>query len=190
MTVQVPQYGLLKTMPPGIAEWGWQDEICPSTGTPHKQGYCRTMTQMRRKQLSELLPGVHLEVARDWNKLKNYCKKEETRDPNGEQVHQTNNIPTKYTYAKEVADRIAAMLGPLDRQQVGKWDIKLLMAKVREVALTDISGGREGIEWIIIDPNWKLMWKECGKEVMLRALIKLSRDSINEEQSDEVSPRT
>jgi len=173
MTVQVPQYDLLKTMPPGIAEWGWQDEISPSTGNPHKQGFCRTQTQMRRKQLSELLPGVHVEVARDWNKLINYCRKSDTRDPNGEQVRQTNNIPTKYTYAIEVAEKLVKLY-PGHRL----WETEELLDHVKEQGLADICNGRDGIEWIIIDPNWKLVWKETGFALLVRANAKINSESL------------
>ena len=96
MTVYEAQWPLLDTMPPDIAEWGWQDEVCPDTGRKHKQGYFRTSRQHRfkglkpNKSLCDLLPGVHCEPAHDWNALRNYCKKPDTRDPNGESVHKVN----------------------------------------------------------------------------------------------------
>lgn len=72
---------------PLIAEIGWQDEICPKTQKPHRQGYCRTVRQVRLEQLKGVIPGAHLEVAINWIALKDkYCTKEETRDPSGEQV--------------------------------------------------------------------------------------------------------
>lgn len=72
---------------PLIAEIGWQDEICPKTEKPHRQGYCRTVRQVRLEQLKGVIPGAHLEVAINWIALKDkYCLKEETRDPSGEQV--------------------------------------------------------------------------------------------------------
>lgn len=78
------------TMPELIAEWAYQTESCPQTGKKHYQGWLRTHRQVRFKQIKEVLPGVHLEVARDWNKLKNYCKKNETRDLSGAAAHETN----------------------------------------------------------------------------------------------------
>jgi hypothetical protein len=88
MTVYEPQFTLLDTMPSLIAEWGWQDESCPETGRLHRQGYFRTARQMRFSQAKDLLPGVHIEQARDWNKLLNYCKKKDTSL--GNRVHETN----------------------------------------------------------------------------------------------------
>lgn len=69
-----------------IAEIGWQDEVCPKTQKKHRQGYVRTVRQCRFKQLSTVMPGIHLEVAKNWNALVAYCRKTETRDPSGSQV--------------------------------------------------------------------------------------------------------
>ena len=88
MTVFEQHFGLLETIPSEIAEWGWQDEKCPETDRLHRQGYFRTTRQMRFSQVSKLLPGIHIEPARDWNKLLNYCKKKATSL--GNVVHQVN----------------------------------------------------------------------------------------------------
>lgn len=104
MTVYEDQWPLLEKMPIDIAEWGWQDEKCPDTGRLHKQGFFRTFRQFRFKgygptckpapTLCDLLPGIHIENAMDWNKLLNYCKKPETRVEGGEQVRRENtNVP-------------------------------------------------------------------------------------------------
>lgn len=71
---------------PLIAEMGYQDEVCPETGRKHRQGYVRTVRQVRFNALSKVLRGIHIEVARDYNALKQYCRKVETRDPEGAQV--------------------------------------------------------------------------------------------------------
>jgi len=77
-------------IPPSIAEWGWQDEVAPDTGRKHRQGYFRTFRQMRFSQITKILPGIHIEVARNWQALLNYCKKKETRDENGTVVNVVN----------------------------------------------------------------------------------------------------
>lgn len=89
-TAYEAQYELFQTMPDIVKEWGFQDEVCPETGRKHKQGYILTHTQQRFNRMKQTLPGVHIEVARDWNKLLNYCRKKDTRDLSGAQVHQTN----------------------------------------------------------------------------------------------------
>lgn len=173
MTVQEAQYGLLEKMPPGIAEWGWQDEICPTTGRKHKQGFLRTSSQCRLSALIKLLPGIHFEAARNWPALITYCGKKETRDPNGEQVRQTSTIPTKYSYATEVAEKLVRLY-PGHKL----WELEELLDHVKEQGLADICSGREGIEWIIIDPNWKLVWKETGFAMLVRANGKLNSQSL------------
>lgn len=84
------QYPILDAMneskPELIAEIGWQDEICPETQKPHRQGYVRTIRQVRFSQLSTILKGIHLEKAKNWEALVNYCRKSESRDPSGNQV--------------------------------------------------------------------------------------------------------
>lgn len=91
MTVYEPQYPLLETMPGLIAEWGWQEERCPKTDRQHRQGFLRTFSQQRLSALRKVLPGIHLEPAKNWNALIEYCKKSETRDGDGNAVHQTNS---------------------------------------------------------------------------------------------------
>lgn len=77
-----------------IAEIGWQDEIAPTTGQQHRQGYIRTVRQCRLSQMKKILDGAHFEIARDWLALKQYCSKIDTRDPSGNVVKFTQ--PNKF----------------------------------------------------------------------------------------------
>jgi hypothetical protein len=78
-TAYESQFTLFKDeMDPLISEYGYQEEVCPTTNRKHYQGYLRTARQVRLTQLVKLFPGVHLEIARDWFKLVNYCKKKDT----------------------------------------------------------------------------------------------------------------
>lgn len=81
-----------------IAEIGWQDEIAPTTGQHHRQGYLRTVRQVRMTQLKKLMPTAHFEIAKDWLALKQYCQKTDSRDPSGNVVKFTSN--TKYSIAQ------------------------------------------------------------------------------------------
>lgn len=87
------QYPLIEAKHDLIAEIGWQDEICPETGRKHRQGFLRTVRQVRFSQLRSLLPGLHIEQAKNWTALQKYCKKEATRDPDGSQVVKTYEPP-------------------------------------------------------------------------------------------------
>lgn len=90
-TAYEQQWHLFQNRPPIIAEWGWQEEVCPDTGRHHYQGYIRTDRQVRMSQLIKLLPGVHLEIARNWQATVQYCKKSETAI-DGTRHHETNGI--------------------------------------------------------------------------------------------------
>lgn len=99
MTVYEEQWHLLAQMPPQVRAWGWQDEICPTTGRPHRQGYIHTK-QITFKSLQPFLKGVHLEGipygakgkngGDRWAGLLAYCKKDETRAPGAIPVQQIN----------------------------------------------------------------------------------------------------
>lgn len=77
-----------------IAEIGWQDEIAPTTGQQHRQGYIRTVRQCRLTQMKKIMDSAHFEIARDWLALKQYCNKADTRDPSGNVVKFTQ--PNRY----------------------------------------------------------------------------------------------
>lgn len=83
------EWHLFKTMNDKIAEWGWQTEKCPDTQREHYQGYLRTKTQQRFSTMKAMFPGVHLEQAKNWNALLEYCKKTDTAVA-GTRVAQTN----------------------------------------------------------------------------------------------------
>lgn len=88
-TAYADQWNLFEAMPPIIAEWGWQQEVCPETQREHYQGFIRTTRQVRFSQLRKVLPGVHIEAAKNWDALVNYCRKTESA-VEGTQIHETN----------------------------------------------------------------------------------------------------
>jgi hypothetical protein len=124
-TAYEQQWKYFEKMPPGIGEWGWQLEKCPSTGNLHYQGFIRTVGQHRFKgkrpadSLCRIFPGVHIEPAEDWVKLINYCKKKESKVEGHQPVHEVSTFPTMYSYSEELAERLPA------------WD------QVRELWMTD-----------------------------------------------------
>jgi len=81
-TAYEDQYKLVDDMGKSsvVAEYGWNPEICPETGRKHRQGYLRTKIQVRFSALRKEFPGIHFEVAKNWEALMNYCRKEETRE--------------------------------------------------------------------------------------------------------------
>jgi len=103
------QWHLFTTVIPVIvAEIGWQTEVCPKTGRKHYQGFIRTTRQARPKQLQDLYPGVHIEFARNWDALLNYCKKDKTAIE-GTQVKMLNEQAVQLTMNQamiKLAERI------------------------------------------------------------------------------------
>lgn len=70
-------------------------ETCPTTGTPHLQGYLQLNKKLRLKQVKSLIsPRVHLEnQARRASVLSNqiYCKKSGEFEEYGTPVHKAGN---------------------------------------------------------------------------------------------------
>ena len=66
----------------------YQEEIAPTTQTPHLQGFIALAKKQRRNQVSALLPGCHLEkITRGTaERMIEYCKKDESRKPDTEPV--------------------------------------------------------------------------------------------------------
>jgi len=104
-TAYKDQWTLFDSIPDLVASWGWQTEVCPDTQREHYQGYILLKRQARFTQLKQLLPGVHIEAARDWNKLLQYCKKTDSAVP-GTQVVQTN--ASKHLTMTEALLKLAA----------------------------------------------------------------------------------
>lgn len=65
---------------PIIRMMKWQTEKCKDTGRLHYQGAIQTV-QCRWSALHKIFPGVHIERAREWFKLLNYVKKDDTAIP-------------------------------------------------------------------------------------------------------------
>lgn len=184
-TAYEAQWKLFDDMPPSIAEWGWQKETCPETGRLHYQGYLRTKQQVRLKSLVKDLPGIHFEIARNWDALVNYCRKDETA-VSGTKVHQTSgNMRTIYSLAKEVAAALPPLAlledeyEDLRRQirsntkpgsepnygtySVSNWEEYFLTRVDREVKFIIKNGGYDAA-WHASNPQWLCMWKKYGKE--------------------------
>nr|ALE29617.1 replication associated protein [Lake Sarah-associated circular virus-13] len=82
------QWDLFKTIASPVAEWGWQEELCPTSNRLHYQGYIRTQSQVRFSAMKDRFPGVHFLIPDNWSAWLNYCKKSATRNGDGNQVHE------------------------------------------------------------------------------------------------------
>lgn len=64
-----------------VKQYIFQDEVAPSTGTPHLQG-C-VMFQKRIRPKSKFSRKIHWEICRDWDKAVEYCSDPDKRAPGG-----------------------------------------------------------------------------------------------------------
>lgn len=196
-TAYKDQWSLFEQMPPGIAEWGWQREVCPETNREHYQGYLRLSQQQRFAWLAKLLPGIHIEVARNWQALIAYCKKEDTRVPGSTPEHHTNSIPNHYQYADEVAKKYLAIYGKDDSdfwvwrnipttKEYARTNLISVSDRVDAIISADILAGKRYAAFIERNPNWEAVWKKWFKQFILsHDSIKHGQDGNKEEPRSE-----
>lgn len=171
------------SIPATLAEWGWNTEKCPETGREHYQGYLRTKQQVRLSQLKKLFPGVHFEIARNWEATKKYSGKEETRVPGTQPVAEVSSIPDIYGYTLMVAQKMPSrkeLEDMLDEQQeqcrrrktpglppdfathhcesIQQYMEYLLDMVVKE----DILAGKFYAGHIAVNPQWISLWRKFG----------------------------
>jgi len=163
---------------PGIADIGWNPEICPETNRKHYQGYILLRQTQRLSWLLKIFPAVHMEIARNWLALIAYCKKEDTRIPGTTPVHHTNSIPTHFQYAEEVAKQYLAIYG-IDNNEYWVWqkipptkeyertNLISLIDRLDDIIQSDIRSGKRHAAWITTNPQWETMWKKWGRSFIL-----------------------
>lgn len=184
-TAYEDQWHLFKEghIPISVAEWGWNHEQCPETNRKHYQGYVRTKQQVRFSAIQKIFPGVHLEVARDWNKLKQYCAKGETRIEGTQPVSEYSEIPDLYGYVIAVAQKMPSR-EELDRlvdegQRCAQRNrvpgvapdyalyhaesIQQMMEhKLDEVVKLDIMAGKFYAGHFAVNPQFISLWRRYG----------------------------
>jgi len=187
-TAYEDQWSLFENMPPGIAEWGWNAEVCPKTNRKHYQGYLRLTQQQRFAWLRKLLPGVHIEVSKNWDALKLYCQKEETRIPGTEPVTQTSNFLTHYQYVDVVGKACAGVIEGygISIASVSKEKmLKMVDAKVCQ----DIMQGKRYAAHIASNPQWTTLWNKYVREIFISfSSIDAPQIPQQEARSEESSP--
>lgn len=177
------QWSLFDVMPPSVNKWGWQTEICPDTGREHWQGYMQLKQQQRFSWMRKNFPGLHVSVAKNWDALVNYCKKEPTRKEGTEPVEYVNDIPSKFAYAEEVAKRLPVLLLGIDPTT------EEILDAVQVIVRTDIRAGRRGIEWIASNPDWKVVWKSYGPDMYIRGSRQPDRQAETPPANEIISPQ-
>jgi len=186
-TAYEDQWSLFKEMPkPFVAEWGWNPEICPKTNRKHYQGYLRTSQQQRFACLKKMFPGVHFEVAKDWNALKLYCQKEDTRIPGMMPYYEKTDVMNIYQYVDNVAKRIADLIQTPERfGQIPKAKrIEYVDALVRQ----DICEGKRYAGHIATNPQWVTLWNKYSYEYIFSFLSINGLQRTRESESGSEAP--
>lgn len=148
-----------------IAKWGWQEEVCPDSGRRHYQGYIQTTRQVRLSQLVKILPGVHLEIARNWDALVNYCKKDETA-VDGTRFEATN--PVRSMSMAQALIRVASKVKPVFTGADSDLDqIRKRNALEFDVAVAELLREDENLIGLYSQPQyerayvkWRNVWLE------------------------------
>lgn len=147
-----------------------------SEGTRHYQGMLHT-PQTRFGTVKKVLPRAHIEVARNKAALLKYVQKEDTRI---EEVNTIKSeIPSLFGYLHEVA--AAWDEEEFQGMRTGD-DEKMEDMALRYVNLLvsrDIESGRQGLEYIAINPMWIKAWK-----TFYRPLVKRERSYPQHETQD------
>lgn len=188
ITVYENQWPLIKPPPAGITWLDGQYEVCPETGRKHLQGAMITREQHRwsgckgdykvAKTLTQQLPGVHIEPADNWQKLLQYCKKEDTRAPGTQFEVQTNSIPDHFQYAEDCGKRIYDKF----KNTLTKDEILIAL----EILIgEDIMAGKRYAAWITTNPMWKVMWNKWARQFVF-SFSNINNGAQEEPRSEEV----
>lgn len=153
-------------------------------GTIHYQGCLRT-PQVRFSQVKKQFPRAHIEVARNQKALQQYVRKEETR------VAVVESIPTMFQYQDSIArkwdeDAFRAKLRKATESAITKFpDIDdLAMEYVDSLVSKDIEEGKQGVEFLAINPMWRSSWKRFWRSIIKRnARACASQQTENGEES-------
>lgn len=160
MTVFEGQWPMLQTMPPCVAEWGWQDEVTKE-GRLHKQAWCRTKIQMRKSAMIKVFPGIHIELARDKNALKAYSRKSETAIP-GTQVHQVAEADNerRLTMARALTLLARYAMSEIVWQMAARTPQEFEQAPVKQfwAAVTDLLTTDNDAVGLFTQPQYQRAW--------------------------------
>lgn len=157
------QWPLFDNMPPVVKDAGWQIEIAPDTQKKHYQGYLLTSSTQRFAAMRKLFPGVHLEVAKNWQALVAYCKKKETAVP-GSQKEYHSTFMNKFQFMDYLCDRIVSEY--VDHRER---EFEFLERQLIRLGNEYVLDGNTYAAWIMSDPNFKTTWRSSGRALLMAA---------------------
>lgn len=166
-----------------------QFERGEDNGTLHLQAMLKT-PQERWSAVKKVFPRAHILIARNSAALKNYVHKDDTRVAEFET--RESNIPNWYEYSNEIAKRFDLEQYAQRRRDLKDKDVfnKEVLGQIRldmvdEMVASDIESGRQGIEWIAVNPNFRQAWKKFGVSLAKREQAKEKEESGSQGEDDQ-----
>nr|QXP07614.1 MAG: replication associated protein [Arizlama virus] len=120
------------------------DEIAPTTGTPHFQGYLQFSSKVRLGKLTKLIPGAHFSVARGTCQQNiDYCSKSGSVHTFGEPTHR----PATSGVSSDLESACAAISDGVRMREIAERYPKLYVHRNK---------GLEALARMIYTPNLRL----------------------------------
>lgn len=191
ITINNPtQQDLNPTLPMGWAMTG-QIEM-GAEGTEHYQG-CLKTPQVRFSAVKKLFPRAHIEIARNRPALELYVHKSETRVAAVQDVK--SEIPNLFQYQHTVAARwddqefndYLDERSELEAKSTKQTSVDDLAMEYLDILVSrDIADGRQGVEYIAVNPMWRNSWKKFWRAILTRyrAQTQTDRQTDEEERSE------
>ena len=158
---QWPQFA--GQLPPVVKDAGWQIEIAPDTQKKHYQGYLLLNSTQRFAAMKKLFPGVHLEVARNWEALVAYCNKRDTAVPDTQVVYHSTFM-NKFQFMDYLCKALVDEF-PDYRERDFDWLERTLLRLGNEYCLN----GNSYVAWIMSDPNFIATFRRSGRALLMNA---------------------
>jgi len=147
---------------------GWrmtgQFEVGKETGTRHWQGQLRT-PQVRWSQVKAMYPRANISKARNEFALKNYVRKEDTR--------QSSIVSSGVLNIFQFQDVIAGDWNEAEYESMQKlWSKEgpddVAMRYIDSLVSKRIRNGQRGAEWIAMNNLWRCTWKKFYRDIIAR----------------------
>lgn len=171
-----------------------QYERGEENGVLHLQAMLKT-GQERFSAIKKVFPRAHILPARNVAALRQYVHKEDTRVAEFET--KTSDIPNWYEYSNEIARRFDLKEYADRYRRLRDKDLmnsekhgQIRLDMVDEMVAQDIESGRQGIEWIAVNPNFRQAWKKFGCSLAKREQAKEKAEEGSQGEDDETIDRS
>lgn len=158
-------------------------------GTEHYQG-CLKTPQVRFSAVKKHFPRAHIEIARNKPALELYVQKSDTRVSAVAEIK--SEIPNLFEYQHTVAKRwddqefndFLDERAEREAKSAKQTPVDDLAMEYLDILVSrDISEGKQGVEYIAVNPMWRNSWKKFWRAILTRYRLQTDRQT-EEEQSE------